>query len=151
MAVHDQKRREIVFQILFSLDFSPDNEKDVGDFLMKELLVSRSCIKQSRDVCVDILKNISEIDASIKKYLIGYELNRIATSEKNILRLGVYEGKYQEKPLPPAIIIAESTRLCRKFATAESASFVHAILDAIFKDCYDPLEIRGIDANTAHV
>ena len=35
--------------------------------------------------------------------------------------------------MPPKVAIAEAIRLSRKFATPESATFVNAILDALYK------------------
>jgi transcription termination factor NusB len=36
------------------------------------------------------------------------------------------------KSVPPKVAISEAIRLARKFATAESAQFVNAVLDSVY-------------------
>jgi N utilization substance protein B len=52
--------------------------------------------------------------------------------ERNLLRLGAYEI-YFSKSVPPKVAISEAVRLARKFASSESANFINAILDALYK------------------
>ena len=49
-----------------------------------------------------------------------------------MLRLAVYEMLYLSS-LPPKVSIAEAIRLTRKYSTAESSSFINAVLDAIYQ------------------
>ena len=46
--------------------------------------------------------------------------------------MGVYELLYDES-IPPKVAISEAMRLAKKFGTPESATFVNALLDAIYK------------------
>src|SRR5690606_29501809 len=57
---------------------------------------------------------------------------RIPRVERNILRLAVFELLH-DPSVPPTVAIAEAIRLTRKFATPEAATFINAVLDAIFK------------------
>ena len=132
MALSQQKRREILFQLLFSFDFTRVEEDDLNEFIMKEFFVSRKAVREMLDEIKQIAIHLTDLDAKITTYSIAYELHRIPKVELNILRLAIYEMLYIPS-LPPKVSIAEAIRLTRKYATMESASFINAVLDAIFQ------------------
>lgn len=127
-----QKLREIVFHLLYSYDFEASNE-DVIPFLMQHHKVTKKSLYKAQEIVNEIRKRRDEIDLSIKTNSKGYEFDRIPRVEKNVLRLGVFELQHSQD-VPPKVAISEAIRLTRKFATAESAQFVNAILDTIYKN-----------------
>ena len=131
MDFSQQKFREIIFQLLFSQDFT-EMEDEVLDFMMEQLSVTKKTMYKAQDKWKLIIAKLPEIDEKIKILSSSYEFGRISKVEKNILRLGVYELCY-ETSLPPKVVIAEAIRLTRKFSTPEGASFVNAVLDALFQ------------------
>ena len=68
----------------------------------------------------------------ISETSLSYDLDRIHSVERNVLRLGIYELFY-ETEIPPKVAIAESIRLSKKFGTPESVSYVNAIIDNLYK------------------
>ncbi len=128
MELPPQKFREIVFQLLYSLDGSGSAEAELIPFLMAELSVSKKNVKLAYEKASTIWKMQAELDAIIKEKSQNYSLERIKTVEKNVLRLALYELLI-EKTLSAKIIISEAHRLARKFSTVEGASFVNAVLD----------------------
>ena len=133
MAISQQKLREIVFQLLFSQNFTSLEDEEVVDFMMHQLSVTKKVVKEAQEKCKNILSKLEEIDAFIVRFCNSYEFKRIAEVEKSVLRLAIYELCYVNS-LPPKVTISEAIRLTRKFATAESAGFVNAVLDAIHQD-----------------
>jgi N utilization substance protein B len=77
-----------------------------------------------------VLAALAGLDAKISAASKEYQFDRISSVEKNALRLGAFEMLCDDE-VPPKVAIAEAIRLCRKFATAESAQFVNAILDGV--------------------
>lgn len=133
MAVPVQKFREAVFQMLYSYDISRANEDDMLSLLMKELCMTKKAVMQAQDRVREIAAKQSLIDEMIARASQSYTFERIQTVERNILRLGVYELFFDEE-IPPKVAIAEALRLTRKFGTTESAAFVNAILDHLYKE-----------------
>jgi transcription antitermination protein NusB len=132
MPLPAQKFREMVFQMLYAYDSSHSVEADVIELLMHELKVTKkSAIEASRRVQL-VLERKIEIDEMIRPASTEYQFERISSVEKNILRLGVYELCFDDA-IPAKVAITEAIRLCRKFGTPESAHFVNAILDRIYK------------------
>lgn len=132
MPLPPQKFREIVFQILFSAEFDPDGSNDTALMLMGELKVTKRAVMEARERASQVLARLAEIDEKISGASHEYQFDRISSAEKCALRLGLFELLY-DPSLPPKVAIAEAIRLTRKFGTPESAHFVNAILDAVYK------------------
>lgn len=132
MALPVQKFREIVFQILYSRDFDATAEIDMIPFMMNELKVTRRSMLEAHARMALIVEKLPEIDALIANRSTEYTFDRISRVERTILRLGIFELLFDDT-IPDLVAIAEAIRLCRKFGTPESAQFVNAILDGIYK------------------
>jgi transcription antitermination protein NusB len=132
MPLPAQKFREMVFQMLYCRNFSQSDEADMVDLIMEELKVSKKNAREAHLKVLAILDKQDEIDAKIRPVSTEYQFERISRVEKNILRLGIYELCY-EGSVPHKVAISEAIRLCRKFGTPESADFVNAILDNIYR------------------
>lgn len=132
MPVPQQKFREIVFQLLYSHDMGQSEERDMLALMMTELAVSRKVVRDALDKMHKVKDNLQEIDQQIGNSSHGYAFERIQSVERNILRIGVYELLF-DKTIPPKVAIAEALRLERKFGSPEGATFVNALLDAIYK------------------
>jgi len=133
MALSLQKFREMVFQLVFSSDFSClDEEEEKIEFMMKQLLVTKKSVREALEKERKVWSQKEKIDELIKASSHAYDFERISPVEKSILRLAVYELCCEEST-PPKVVLSEAIRLTRKFATAESAGFVNAVLDAIYQ------------------
>jgi N utilization substance protein B len=125
MPLAKHKFREIVFQLLFSQDFSEGSSEEM---LMEQLSVPKSALREAQTHVEKIKSVFSELDRKIAGLAEGYEFDRIPRVERAILRLGLFELMYQG--LPPQVVISEAIRLSRKFSSPESSSFINAILDS---------------------
>ena len=151
MSVPQQKFREIVFQMLYSYALSSPDEDEIENLIMKELSVTKKTVKTALDKVRAILSQQKEIDALIAKASISYSFERIQTVEKNILRLGVFELFYDEE-IPPKVAISEALRLARKFATPESATFINALLDHMYKESLgEKSDITAMDESSKNL
>ena len=78
--------------------------------------------------------HLEEIDEIISAHLKrGWQLSRIVATDRNILRLAVYEMRFVESPLSKNIVINEAVELAKKYGTDDSGRFVNGILEAISK------------------
>lgn len=132
MTLPPQKMREAVFQLLYSLDSGDSDLQDVLAFISKELAISKKYVVQAFEKVIRIRGELPAIDKEIAAVLQTYTFERIMSVEKNVLRLSTYEILFDEE-VPPKVAIAEGIRLAKKFSTPESAVFVNAVLDAIYK------------------
>ncbi|MGE0669708.1 MAG: transcription antitermination factor NusB [Parachlamydiales bacterium] len=133
MTISPQKLREIIFLLLYSTDFGGSTDEEMVPLLMKELCVSKKVMRQAIEAKDAVQAKKGEIDSVITQYSKSYDFERIPRIERNILRLGIFELLHSEQ-IPAKVAIAEAIRLTRKFATPEAATFVNAIIDALYQE-----------------
>lgn len=133
MPVPVQKFREAVFQMLYSSDIGRPDDEDLIELLMNELSITKKVAQDALERVQSIRVKLPEIDTMIGKTSQSYSFERIQSVERNILRLGVFELFFDDT-IPPKVALAEALRLTRKFGTKESATFVNAILDTLYKE-----------------
>lgn len=71
-----------------------------------------------------------EIDDLIKKYAVGWDIERIFRIDKNILRIAITELVFM-KEAPMKVAIDEALELAKKYSTDDSSSFINGILAKI--------------------
>lgn len=74
-----------------------------------------------------------ELDEVIAEYAEGWELNRIAPLEKNIMRVAIFEMNYSDD-VPAEVAIDEAVEMAKKFSGAEAPGFVNGILGAVAEE-----------------
>lgn len=131
-AIPVQKFREIVFQVLFSIEMAHADQEALETLLSKELGVSPRAVSEAYQRARGILDQAKELDLKISSALLSYDIARISSVEKTILRLGTFE-LFSDADIPPKVAISEAVRLTRKFSSPEAASFVNAVLDSLYK------------------
>jgi transcription antitermination protein NusB len=107
-------------------------DENMVELLSAELAVTRKSVKEAQARVRKILENLADIDALIAKTSHSYAFERIQSVERNILRMSVFELLF-DPSIPEKVAIVEAMRLTTKFSTREAASFVNAILDALYK------------------
>ena len=137
--------REQIFKLLFRVEFNdvedmpeqiklfmeaPTLDKDEDDY--KEIVFSES----EEDYIVkkynDIMNSLSEIDKLIEENAKGWTIERLGKVELTILRLAVYEIKFDED-IPVSVAINEAVELSKRFGRDESYSFINGILASVAK------------------
>jgi N utilization substance protein B len=74
------------------------------------------------------------LDAALAPILRGYDLARLATVDRNVLRIAAYELSF-EPSVPPAVTINEAVDIVKKYSTAESGKFVNGVLAKYLSEC----------------
>ena len=132
--------RETAFKALFQLDFTPTDEEEFYENLAIENAVDVATVQQRRLTYIEntvkgTRANLTAIDEIIAPYLkTGWTIERLATADRNILRLAVYEMHFAEKPVAAGVAINEAVELAKKYGAEDSSSrFINAVLNAIHK------------------
>ncbi len=77
-------------------------------------------------------RNREELDQMLAQTADNWSLERMAVTDRNVLRLGLYEMLYTDAP--QRVAINEAVELAKRFGTAQSAQFVNGILDRFLAD-----------------
>ncbi len=94
MSLPAKKSREIVFQLLFSLDMGDAFEEELIPFLMAELCVTKKLVREAFQLAKSIWEKREELDSKISAISQEYALDRIGKAERNILRQGLFDLIY---------------------------------------------------------
>lgn len=81
----------------------------------------------------EIIRILPEIDAIIAAFTPNWTLETMTAIDRNILRLGVYELKFDES-IPSKVAINEAIEIGKMFGGEASGKFVNGVLGAIVKD-----------------
>jgi len=79
------------------------------------------------------VEHVEEIDVLIKRHAEHWRLDRMATVDRNLLRLAIHEFLY-DKETPKTVVINEAIEIARRFSAQESPQFINGILDSIKKE-----------------
>lgn len=77
----------------------------------------------------------AEIDALVNSHAKNWDLDRLASVDRNILRIAVFEIMHSEsRSVPTSVAIDEALELASTLSTDESPKYIHGILSAIAKE-----------------
>ena len=79
-----------------------------------------------------VLARKDELDAALNPFLDNWEMYRLGTVDRNVLRLGAWELTYDSE-LPAPIAINEAVDLAKFFSDSQSGRFVNGVLDKYSK------------------
>ena len=71
-----------------------------------------------------------ELDGWIVGAADNWRVERMATVDRNILRLAIHELLDAEQT-PPAVVIDEAVGVAKRFGSGESGGFINGILDSV--------------------
>ena len=126
------RARELAMQGLYQLDVQgPDLLKQLSEFFIEQDN-DDFVRKLASDWTRGTWENLAQCDELIVASIIKWELSRLSSVDKSILRLAVYQLKFCSD-IPPRVVINEAIELAKKFSTDKSGPFVNGVLDAILK------------------
>lgn len=125
-----RQAREAALGVLFELD--------LGKGRIEEALGPLRAQGWSRDdwALIDELvrgtrRHADEIDALIRDVAEHWTLERMATVDRNVLRMAIFELQHTETPI--GVIINEAVELAKQYSTEESGRFVNGMLGRIVR------------------
>ncbi len=86
-------------------------------------------LERAEGLACEVVARIGALDRHAAAAADNWRLSRIATVERNILRLGIHE--LEHGAVPPKVAIDEAVRLTHWFAGPRAAAFVNGVLDRI--------------------
>lgn len=127
--------REHIFKLLFMSNFNegeemPEQLQMYFDGL-SELKPKDQAYMQNK--YEKICGRLEEIDSLLNEKSKGWKTSRMSKVDLNILRLAVYEMKFDDD-VPVKVAINEAVEIAKTFGGSPSASFVNGILGKILRE-----------------
>ena len=127
-----RQARELALQILFQTEFAPQISMQSLLGIFEESFESDT-LEYAELLAKGVQKNIEAIDGKIQASSAHWKVARMATIDRNILRIAVYEMKFAAEPIKENIAINEAVEIAKKYGTSDSSSFVNGLLDQVSK------------------
>lgn len=80
-----------------------------------------------------VVHDRKRIDERIQAHLHDWAVPRLATIDRNILRMACYE-LFEVEDVPPKVTLDEAIELAKTYSTAESGRFVNGVLGALLAE-----------------
>ena len=126
--------RKYALNMLYQSELRPDEpiEEIISQF-RKRVDVDPE-IKRFAELLVrGTMEHLQEIDGVIEKHCEHWEIHRMATLDRCILRFATFEILFLDD-IPPAVTINEAIEIAKEFSTEDSSKFINALLDRIKDD-----------------
>ncbi len=137
-----RRAREAALRVLFQMD--------LGKLTLDEALNTVTAPDWSPDdwtLVVTLARgtraSLLEIDALIARVAEHWTLERMATVDRNILRMAIYELVSTDTPV--GVVINEAVELAKQYSTEESGRFVNGMLGKIVRSGVPPLVRQAAD------
>lgn len=118
--------REKALEILFQLDINDSNLSET----IKKLVEKKEDHYFLIELVDGVVGNVEEIDQFIINHLENWTIERIASIEKTVLRMSIYEIKFLDD-IPVNVSINEAVELANKYGDDHSGKFVNGVLSKI--------------------
>ncbi len=125
--------REYALKMLYAVDITKDGPEDcIKNFWDNHDTVNDQIKKFADYLVMGTCKNKDLIDKLISKYAKNWQIERMATIDRNIIRMATFELLFAED-IPPKVSINEAIEIAKKYGDKDSNKFVNGVLDKINK------------------
>ena len=121
--------REQIFKLLFRVEFNKmeDMPEQEELFFEYEDAATDGDADYISEKYHKISEKLAEIDALLNEKASGWDTGRMSKVDLTILRLAIYEIRYDED-VPTGVAINEAVELAKKFGQDASYGFVNGVL-----------------------
>ena len=88
-------------------------------------------------VTAGVASREDDLNETIQKFSIGWDVKRISRLTRSVLQLAIYEILYVED-VPAGVAISEAVRLAKKYDGDDTGAFVNGILGAFARSLAEP-------------
>lgn len=130
------KAREVAVQMLYQRDLNPAVSLET----VREMVTAQIESPDLRDFAWSLFVGVMEarprLDEQIERVAANWSLKRMAPTDRNVLRLGLYELLHTDTP--HRVVLDEAVELARVFGSAQSPQFVNGVLDKLVPESKRP-------------
>lgn len=130
MAGKRRKARVVALQSLFELDTVGHEPADCVARIAEEVSASKEITAYAQELVSGVMENQKRIDEIITEAAPAWPLDQIAATDRNILRLAIYEIVIDNK-VPMRAAINEAVELAKEYGGDNSPRFVNGVLGSV--------------------
>lgn len=128
-----RQSRELALQILFQTEFAPQMSlSDLATVFDKTF--DEQVLKYTYDIVKSVQANKEKIDVKIQEASRHWKIDRMASVDRNIIRIAVTEIFFMPEAVEPKIVMNEAIEIAKVYGTQEAGAFVNGIIDQVIKN-----------------
>jgi N utilization substance protein B len=128
-----RKAREYALQMLFQWDITHDSIDQIAKTFFEAQDEPEAVAGFARQLVTRTVEHVEKIDGLIQRHAEHWRMDRMATVDRNLLRLATQEFLFDTET-PKTVVINEAIEIARRFSSQESPQFINGILDSIKKE-----------------
>ena len=139
--------RERALQCLYSIEVG-GHPKETGASAFCEQFPEDKASSYFFRLVSGVVAHREELDAYISRFSEHWRLERMASIDRAILRLAVFELLHCPE-VPPKVAVNEAVEMGKRFGSENSGAFINGILDSFLKTIRPTSAIQPDDGNDA--
>jgi N utilization substance protein B len=124
------RARSIALQALYEIDIANHEPEIVINERLEENSLDDNLTKFIRQIVYGVLPLVKNLDEVISKYAPEWPLDQVATIDRNILRIAVWEIAVDQQT-PLKVAINEAVELGKEFGSESTPRFVNGVLGSL--------------------
>ncbi|WP_160721584.1 transcription antitermination factor NusB [Bacillus sp. USDA818B3_A] len=118
--------REKALQALFQIDVSSTEPSLAIDHVLE----GEASDEYLNQLVLGVVEQKDAIDPLISKHLEKWTLDRLATVDRNLLRMAAYELKFS-RDIPQNVILDEAIEIAKIYGDDQSSKFINGVLSKL--------------------
>lgn len=123
------RAREVALQLLYQDDLNPGRTTEDTDAFLRNRLHSPEAHDYARLLVEGVRRNLTELDGILARTADNWSIDRMAATDRNLLRLSAFEILYTDTP--ERVAINEAVDIAKRYGAKQSGQFVNGILDRL--------------------
>ncbi|MEH7335491.1 transcription antitermination factor NusB [Neobacillus drentensis] len=119
--------REKALQALFQIDVSNTEPESA----IEHVLEGEEGDEYLSKLVLGVVEHKAEIDKLIIESLEKWSMDRLATVDRNLLRIAVCELKFYRSEVPEKVILDEAIEIAKIFGDDQSSKFINGVLSKV--------------------
>jgi N utilization substance protein B len=124
------RAREVALQLLFQRDHNPRVDRATVLRFAHDRLRNAALEAFCLSLYDGVVTQLEAIDGRLAEAAENWRLPRMATVDRNVLRLGAYELLFAPDT-PAGVAIDEAIELARRYGASDSPAFINGVLDRL--------------------
>ena len=131
------RARSQAMQLLFQAEAADVPLEDVisGDYLLSrgldDALLRGPLDEYAVALAEGCYAHLDDVDRVLEEVSDNWRLDRMPGTDRNLMRIAVYEMRYAPERLTDAIVINEAVEIAKAYGTDESSRFVNGVLGRV--------------------
>lgn len=127
-----RRARELALQVLFHLEFNPDdNPSEAFDLICESFGAPESVREFAKMLVAGICCKKGELDKAIAQASRNWRIDRMTRVDRSILRMAVFEMMFVPD-IPAKVSLDEAVELGKRFGSEDSGRYINGVLDHIY-------------------